>query len=65
MVGEDDLLGNWDVSKGVALETSDATYPIWHCSRQLRFPSGSYMVFKFAVVDECRRLVKWEELPAN
>ena len=57
LVGGTQALGNWDVQKGICLDTDKDAYPIWHARIRGCLPACEY---KFAI-KRCNGEVVWEQ----
>ena len=64
VVGNLQLLGNWDINNAIALSTTPNTYPIWTLNNAFSCPLGVEIIYKYFVKD-INGKITWEILPNN
>lgn len=70
LIGSMPLLGHWDTSKAVYLDTNPSIYPIW--SIKIDLPRDKIVEYKYLVITDtlsgtrsARPKIVWENLPPN
>lgn len=71
LVGNINLLGHWDTSKAVMLNTTNDTYPVW--TIKIDLPRDKIIEYKFLIVKDldkgakptAKRQILWESLPPS
>lgn len=65
VVGSTTQLGNWVVSRGHELSTSEELHPSWFSKEPVYLPLKQNVQYKYVIVDENGDVKKWEEYEGN
>ena len=64
VVGNLNLLGNWDINNAITLTTTPESYPVWTQKDAFSCPVGTEIIYKYFVKDTTGKIA-WEILPNN
>ena len=64
VVGNLNLLGNWDINNAIALSTTPETYPLWTQKDAFSCPVSTEIIYKYFTKDS-NGTITWEKLPNN
>ena len=62
VVGNLNLLGQWEMKNGIPLTTSEDTYPLWTLKNAFSCPIGTEIIYKYFIKDSNGNNT-WEDLP--
>ena len=64
VIGNLNLLGQWNVNNAIPLSTSSETYPLWTLKNAFSCPVGTEITYKYLTKDGDGKIT-WENLPNN